>query len=224
VKIDFSRLCRKLNYEINNKALNKRALKHRSAGAENYERFEFVGDSILNFVIANALFSKFSEQHEGELSRLRAHLVKGETLAEVGVEMGLGDYLILGPGELKSGGFKRASILADSLEAIFAAVYFDSGMDAAQQVILKLYQSRLDNPNLADCLKDAKTQLQELLQSQKKALPKYVLTKIEGDEHDQVFFIECTVAGLDVVTKGHAHTRRKAEQIAAEDFLVFLRK
>jgi ribonuclease-3 len=219
VKIDFDRLCRRLGYHFKNKAYLKQALTHCSVGSENYERFEFVGDSILSFVIANELFKRFPLYSEGQMSCLRSFLVKGDMLAEIGLELGLGDFLILGQGELKSGGFRRASTLADALEALFAAVYFDGGMDEAMQVILKLYHSRLDDPTLNECLKDAKTQLQERLQSEKYPLPKYKLTKVEGDEHDQIFYITCTVAGIKNGSFGQGSNRRKAEQLAAKSFL-----
>lgn len=193
-------------------------------GADNYERFEFLGDSILSFVIANELFKRFTQYSEGQLSRLRSFLVKGDTLAEIGLELGLGDFLFLGQGELKSGGFRRASILADALEAVFAAVFFDGGIQAAEQVILKLYRSRLDTSNLDETLKDSKTQLQEYLQSEKYPLPEYVLTKIEGDEHDQTFYVNCQVKGLSTVAYGQGVNRRKAEQMAAKSLLDQLKK
>jgi len=176
------RLCRKLQYEFKNLAYLKQALTHRSASHLNNERFEFLGDAILSFVIANALFEKFPKESEGQLSRLRAFLVKGEMLAKIGLELELGDYLHLGQGELKSGGFRRESILADAMEAIFAAVFFDGGISNAQQVILHLYQAYLEDDNLNNNLKDFKTQLQEYLQSHKYTLPKYTLTHVEGEE------------------------------------------
>lgn len=223
MKIDLTRLYRKLGYEFKKPAFLKQALTHCSVGSANYERFEFLGDSILSFVIANALFHKFPQKSEGELSHLRAFLVKGDMLAEIGMDLGLGDFLILGQGELKSGGFRRASIITDALEAIFAAVYFDGGIDAAKEVILKLYDSRLDDPGLNESVKDPKTQLQEYLQSSKKSLPVYTLLKVEGDLHDQVFYVSCAVKGVNHTTNGQASTRRKAEQQAAKDLLEYLR-
>lgn len=216
MKIDFDRLSRRIGYSFTKPAYLKQALSHCSVGSENNERFEFLGDSILSFVIANALFTQFPEQSEGQLSRLRSFLVKGDTLAELGKELELGDYLLLGQGELRSGGHRRASIQADALEAIFAAVYLDGGFEAAKTVILQLYRSRLDDPNLNDCLKDAKTQLQEFLQAGKYALPTYKLTKVEGDEHDQIFYVTCNVKGIKESTHGQGPNRRKAEQIAAQ--------
>ncbi|HHY0694468.1 TPA: ribonuclease III [Legionella pneumophila] len=219
MKINLERLCRRLNYHFNNIAYLKQALTHCSAGSDNYERFEFLGDSILSFVIANELFNRFPLHSEGQLSRLRSFLVKGEMLAEIAREIGLGDYLFLGQGELRSGGFRRTSILADALEAILAAIYLDGGMTAAKQIILMLYSSRLDDPDLNHCLKDAKTQLQEFLQASKFALPEYVLTKIEGDEHAQIFHVTCTIGGVSQVAYGTGPNRRKAEQLAAKAML-----
>lgn len=216
---NIQRLYKKLGYEFKTASFLKQALTHCSVGSINNERLEFLGDSILSFVIANALFEKFPNDSEGELSRLRAHLVKGEMLAKIALEIELGDYLYLGQGELKSGGFRRASILADALEALFAAVLHDAGFPAAQQVILNLYESRLSDPHLRDNLKDSKTQLQEHLQSQKKPLPIYTLTKIEGEEHDQIFHILCEAPSLNLSTTGHADSRRKAEQQAAKKIL-----
>jgi ribonuclease-3 len=223
VKIDLDRLCRRLNYQFQKPAFLKQALTHCSVGSDNYERFEFLGDSILSFVIAHQLFNQFPLQSEGHLSRLRSFLVKGEMLAEIAKELSLGDFLYLGQGELKSGGFRRASILADALEAVFAAIFLDGGIAAAQDVILGLYRSRLDDPNLNDCLKDAKTQLQEYLQAEKYALPEYTLTKVEGDEHDQIFYISCAVEGITQISYGNGPNRRKAEQLAARSLLEQLR-
>ena len=217
------RLCKRLGYEFNNPAYLKQALTHCSVGNVNNERLEFLGDSILSFVIANALFEKFPNHSEGQLSRLRAFLVKGEMLAKIAMELELGDYLYLGQGELKSGGFRRASILADALEAILAAVFLDGGFPASQQVILNLYKTRLNDQQLHDNLKDAKTQLQEYLQAQKYSLPEYTLTKIDGEEHDQVFHVKCDVAGLKISTNGHGENRRKAEQQAAIQLLKMLK-
>jgi len=219
VKSDLDQLCRRLNYQFQNKKLLRQALTHCSVGSENYERLEFLGDSILSFVIANELFNKFPLLTEGELSRLRSFLVKGEMLAEVAKELDLGNFLFLGQGELKSGGFRRASILADSLEAIFAAIFFDGGLVSAQTAILNLFRSRLDSADLSYCLKDAKTQLQEFLQAGKYALPEYTLSKVEGDEHDQIFYITCSVQGIEKLSYGEGPNRRKAEQIAAKSLL-----
>ncbi len=223
MKIDLERLCRRIDYHFEKPAFLKQALTHCSVGSENYERFEFLGDSILSFVIANELFHRFPSQSEGHLSRLRSFLVRGDMLVEIARELDLGDFLFLGQGELKSGGFRRASILSDALEAVFAAVFFDGGVDAAKEVILRLYRSRLEDPNLNDCLKDSKTRLQEHLQAEKIALPEYALIKVEGDEHDQLFYITCTVEAAKLVTQGEGSNRRKAEQLAAKAMLEQLR-
>lgn len=224
MKIDLERLCRRLNYHFQKPAYLKQALTHCSVGSENYERFEFLGDSILSFIIANELFNQFPLQSEGKLSRLRSFLVKGEMLAEIAKELSLGDFLFLGQGELKSGGFRRASILADALEAVFAAIYLDGGIEAAKTVILSLYRSRLQDPNLNDCLKDAKTQLQEYLQAEKYSLPEYALIRVEGDEHNQIFYVTCCVEGIKYIANGEGPNRRKAEQLAARSMLAQLKK
>ncbi|MCW8399946.1 ribonuclease III [Legionella sp. PATHC038] len=223
MKVDLERLCRRLNYQFKKVAYLKQALTHCSVGSENYERFEFLGDSILSFVIANELFHRFPMQSEGQLSRLRSFLVRGEMLVELAKEIDLGEFLFLGQGELKSGGFRRASILSDAMEAVFAAIFLDGGIEFAKEVILRLYHSRLEDPNLNDCLKDAKTQLQEYLQAEKIALPEYTLTKVEGDEHNQIFYITCTVNGAKQKTFGQGSNRRKAEQVAAKSMLELLR-
>lgn len=225
VPIKLQRLSRRLDYSFQSWDLLKQALTHCSAGIKNNERFEFLGDSILSFVIANALFGKFPQQTEGELSRLRSFLVKGEMLAEIASEIDLGEYLYLGQGELKSGGFRRASILADALEAVIAAVFLDGGLEASQDLILRLYSSRLQDANWQDgSFKDAKTQLQEYLQAQKKPLPHYDLTKIEGEEHQQLFYITCNISGIEDSAIGQGSNRRKAEQNAAALLLQRLRK
>lgn len=222
--VDFLRLCRRLGYRFSNLELLKQALTHRSAHVINNERFEFLGDSILSFVVATALFTYFPDESEGKLSRLRAYLVKGERLAEIALELDLGDYLILGQGELRSGGFRRESILADTLEAIFAAVFLDGGLMPAKELILRLYEDRLQHPDLNASMKDFKTELQELLQAQKKSLPKYVLDYVDGNEHAQIFHVRCLVSGFSDPFKGTGSTRRKAEQEAASLALNSLQK
>lgn len=223
MNINLKSLSRRLNYQFQNEKLLRQALTHCSVGSDNYERLEFLGDSILSFVIANELCKRFPLCSEGELSRLRSFLVKGDMLAEIAKEIGLGDFLFLGQGELRSGGFRRNSILADALEAVFAALFMDGGIDVAQTVIISLYQTRLDSSTLNECLKDAKTQLQEYLQAEKRALPEYRLTKVDGDEHDQKFHVTCTIPGLKIVAYGIENNRRKAEQLAAKSVLAQLR-
>lgn len=215
----YEALCRKLKYDFHNKKYITQALTHCSAGDINYERLEFLGDSILNFIISKALFKKFSELSEGELSRLRANLVKGSTLAEIAKEFGVGDALFLGQGELKTGGFRRASILADALEAIICAIYLDSGIEQCEEVVLRLYEQRLIDPSLKQNLKDAKTRLQEYLQAHQYSLPIYTLEKVTGVEHEQVFHVTCNVEELKLSASAKATTRRNAEQLTAKKIL-----
>ncbi len=217
-------MCQRLDYTFTNENLLKQALTHCSAGSENYERFEFLGDSILNFVIAHELFALFPKKTEGELSRLRAYLVKGECLAEIGAEIALGDFLYLGQGELKTGGFRRASILADAIEALIAAVFLDGGLDKSAALIKKLFASRLKKDALQNNIKDFKTVLQEYLQSKKRELPEYNLLKTEGNEHEQIFHVACSIRGFARATHGKGPNRRKAEQDAAEKMLQFIKK
>lgn len=217
------RLCKQIQYEFKTIELLEHALTHRSANSKNNERLEFLGDSLLNLVITSALFQQFVKLSEGELSRIRALLVKGETLSEIALEIGLGDCLILGIGEKKSGGHKRASILADTLEALFAAVYLDSGFDTCKDLILRLYTSRLEATQLQKQSKDPKTELQEYLQARKIALPSYTLVKIEGSDHNQIFHIHCDVKNKNLHSEGKGFNRRKAEQEAALKLLEEIR-
>ena len=223
IKKNLERLCQGLDYTFTDQNLLKHALTHCSAGHQNYERLEFLGDSILSFVIANELFDLFPRSTEGELSRLRAYLVKGDCLAEIGMEIDLGNYLYLGPGELKTGGHHRASILADAMEALIAAVFLDGGLEKATLLIKKLFSSRLKKDALQNNIKDFKTVLQEYLQSKKKPLPEYTLLKTEGDEHEQIFHVSCSVKGLGQAPHGQGPTRRKAEQEAAKKMLQYVR-
>lgn len=211
-------LYHRLGYIFKQPDYLNQALTHCSVGEKNYERLEFLGDSILNMVISCALYQRCPQQTEGQLSRLRAFLVKGDMLADIATEMSLGDYLYLGQGELKSGGHRRRSILADALEAVFAAVFLDSDLEHAQKVILNLYSDRL-NTNLDINLKDAKTELQEYLQAQKLPLPVYSVEQIMNEEHDLVFHTTCHLPTLDLTSLGQGETRRKAEQNAAQGML-----
>ncbi|OGV32367.1 MAG: ribonuclease III [Legionellales bacterium RIFCSPHIGHO2_12_FULL_35_11] len=216
-------LSKRLNYTFINTNLLKQSLSHCSVGKKNNERLEFLGDSILNMVIAEALYEKFPHESEGELSRLRAFLVKGETLANIALEIKLGDYLFLGQGELKSGGFRRESILADALEAIFAAIYLDSDLQQCKTIILDLFKERLADNQIKNNIKDPKTQLQEYIQSIKSSLPLYQLTHIEGSDHDQKFHISCSLKELNIEAKGVGNNRRRAEQSAANKLLKILK-
>src|SRR5690554_992037 len=174
------KLCQQLGIEFNDEALLLQALTHRSAAAKNNERLEYLGDAILNFVIAEELFHRFPQAKEGKMSRLRASLVKGETLAEIARELKLGEVLILGQGELKSGGFRRESILADAVEALLGALLLDSNFETVKPLILRLYDERLDAIDVTETVKDPKTRLQELLQSRKLPLPLYSVREIES--------------------------------------------
>ncbi len=216
------RLSERLGLRFNERALLEEATTHRSAGSRNNERLEFLGDGVLNFVIAGELFERYPRASEGELSRLRSSLVKKEKLAELAAQLDLGSFLKLGSGELKSGGFRRASILADALEAIFGATYLDGGFDVARQAILRLYAADLSSlPDVAD-LKDPKTQLQELLQSRKLNLPEYSVVEVHGEAHAQTFKVSCRIPGLDQPSYGVGESRRRAEQEAARQALRLL--
>lgn len=218
------KLCRVLGYTFSDPDLLNQALTHRSVGKHNYERLEFLGDSILSFVISTELYHRFSEIDEGTLSRLRASLVKGETLAKVARELELGEYLHLGSGELKSGGFRRASILADALEALLGAIFLDSDIQTVQAIILKLFRERLNAVDPAQALKDPKTRLQEYLQSRSLPLPDYEVTDIQGKSHAQTFTVSCSVEVLAEPVISQGSSRRKAEQAAAQEALSRLEK
>ena len=209
-------LGKQLEYSFLDENLFDEALTHRSLGSHNNERLEFLGDGILNFVIADALFRQRPDLREGDLSRLRASLVNGETLAEIARELNLGDCIKLGAGELKSGGFRRASILADSVESILGAVYCDTGFDACQALILRLFDEKLKNLPDLDSLKDPKTRLQELLQSRRLSIPVYDVLNVSGKAHTQVFKVRCSIEEINCVTEAEGGSRRKAEQLAAE--------
>jgi len=213
------RLQRRLGYQFKDTALLTQALTHRSAGSMNNERFEFLGDAILGFEAAENLFHHAQFADEGQLSRMRSHLVKRETLAEIARGLELGAILHLGQGELRSGGHNRDSILSDAVEAIIAAVYLDGGMNAARTLVRNLLGERLQNPSEDLQQKDAKTRLQEQLQSKNLTLPIYNVIKVTGESHDQTFTVNCRVDGVDIRVKGKGSSRRKAEQVAAEAFL-----
>lgn len=194
----------------------EQALTHRSYGVPHNERLEFLGDSVLNCVIAQALFERFAEVREGDLSRLRATLVRQETLAEIAQKLGLGDQLRLGEGELKSGGFRRPSILADGLEAVIGAIFVDGGFEPARATILRLYEPFISNLDPRHSGKDAKTALQEFLQGRRLALPHYLLRATRGEAHAQEFEVECQIPELGIATLGRGSSRRAAEQEAAQ--------
>ncbi|MEE8056290.1 MAG: ribonuclease III [Pseudomonadales bacterium] len=209
-------LIRRLGYDFRDLSLVDLALSHCSVGGNNNERMEFLGDSIVNFIIGEALYQKFPGSREGELSQMRAQLVKGVTLAEIAREFNLGDYLNLGPGELKSGGFRRESILADTVEALIGAIYLDGGMEICRERVLTWYASRLEKISSQLSNKDAKSQLQEWLQSRKKDLPRYHLVETTGNPHQQQFKVECEISFLKLRFHGSGSNRRAAEQVAAQ--------
>jgi ribonuclease-3 len=213
---------RSFGYVFAQPALCHAAVTHRSAGADHNERLEFLGDSILNCGVARLLYDAHPEADEGALSRLRATLVSGETLAQIAGELGLGEHLRLGPGEVKTGGFRRASILADTLEAILGAIFLDSGFDAAAAVVARIIGPRMSDLPAADALKDPKTRLQEALQAHGVALPVYTLTAAAGDPHMQSFTVTCEVPVLGVSAVGEGGSRRRAEQLAAAKMLELL--
>ncbi|MDX1528109.1 MAG: ribonuclease III [Gammaproteobacteria bacterium] len=208
-------LIRRLGYVFRDESLLDRALTHRSAGSGHNERLEFLGDSIINFIMAETLFRAQPEAREGQLTRLRALLVRRDTLAAVARELELGAALKLGGGELKSGGRDRDSILADALEALVGAVYLDSGMESCRELIERLFSAKIEQAQKKRGVKDAKTRLQEHLQAKGLPLPTYEVVEVKGAPHDQEFQVFCRVASLDNPTCGTGGSRRKAEQAAA---------
>lgn len=204
-----------IDYHFSDKALLQQALTHRSHSSHHNERLEFLGDSVLNFVVAALLFQRFPRIDEGDLSRLRANLVKQSSLADIAQKLELSQYLRLGEGELKSGGFRRPSILADTVEAIFGAIFLDAGFDAAQKVIARQYAPILQHVDPQTLGKDPKTLLQELLQGRKLDLPLYTVVATHGAAHNQMFEVECTVPALDIKVGAAGSSRRAAEQLAA---------
>ncbi len=207
---------RLIGHDFSNKALLTQALTHRSFGSTNNERLEFLGDGVLNFIVASQLYLKFPKLDEGDLSRLRAHLVKEPTLGEIALTLNIGDALKLGEGELKSGGWRRPSVLADALEAMIGAVFLDAGFAAAEGVVIKLFTPLIEKIDPKAIGKDPKSLLQEYLQSKKIDVPTYEVLAIEGEAHCQTFRVECRVAKFNIVTQGEGSSRRAAEQQAAE--------
>lgn len=205
-----------IHYQFKQEDLLQTAVTHRSYSKNrNNERLEFLGDSVLGLVISEHLFLRLQDATEGELSRIRASLVKEEALATVARDICLGDFLLLGSGELKSGGYRRASILSDAMEALFGAIYLDGGFEQCRKTILFLYDEYLVTLPAPGDLKDPKTTLQEFLQSQKHQLPEYRVIKTEGKSHDQTFTVECRIEPMNIVSEGKGSSRKKAEQMAA---------
>lgn len=220
--LSLQRLSSRLGYQFNNHELFAQALTHRSAAAVNNERLEFLGDAVLSVVIANWLYERFPNAAEGELTRLRSSLVKGNTLARVAQELDVGSCLTLGGGELKSGGYRRESILADALEAIIGGIFLEAGLDACRQKILEWFGGRLDALTLNSDEKDAKTRLQEYLQSRGLPLPIYDVVCTEGDPHNHIFTVACTVPGIEEPVRAKDSSRKKAEKRAAEEALTLI--
>lgn len=211
----YAKLSRQIGYEFEDTGLLKQALTHRSAAKQHNERLEFLGDAVLGMIIARELYDKFPQVPEGKLTRMRSTLVKGDTLAELARESDVGELMNLGPGELKSGGHRRSSIIADAMEAIIGAIYLEAGLEQTEQVVLHLWKSRINKLDPNEHPKDAKTRLQEFLQSRKLPLPVYEVVKITGKDHAQTFVVHCQVANLNSPLEGVGSSRRKAEQQAA---------
>lgn len=207
---------RLIGYQFKNQSLLQQAMTHRSHGSQNNERLEFLGDGVLNFIIAHQLYLRFPKLSEGDLSRMRAQLVKEPTLGEVALGLNLGEYLRLGEGELKSGGWRRPSVLADALEATVGAAYLDGGFNCAEQIVIRLFMPLMEKLDPKSIGKDPKSLLQEYLQSRKVDLPDYKVISTEGEAHCQTFHVECYIAKLNITTTGIGTSRRAAEQEAAE--------
>jgi ribonuclease-3 len=218
---DYNELYQALAYHFKQDHYLTMALTHRSVGLPNNERLEFLGDALLSCIVAKELFERFTQAREGELTRLRANLVKRDTLVQIAQNLGLGQYLFLGGGELKTGGEQRASILSDAVEALIGAIYLDSGMDVCQSVVLQLWQVLINNLS-THLMKDPKTRLQEYLQAKQQKLPNYQVLAVGGTPHAQEFKVECVIPGLPHPTYGTETTRRRAEQVAAAQALRIL--
>lgn len=215
-------LMQRIGYTFRDESLIQTAITHRSATSNNNERMEFLGDSILSYLISVELYRRFPDASEGELSRLRASLVKGETLAKLAHEIDLGDFLLMGSGELKSGGYRRSSTMADAFEAIIGAIYLDGGLEPANQFIKRFFTARLDQCDPDKAQKDPKTRLQEFLQARSRPLPDYEVVETHGKAHNQTFKVSCRVEGLPEPVYGTGTSRRKAEQMAADAALDIL--
>ena len=213
------KLQKNISYQFNNIDLLKQALTHRSVSKNNNERLEFLGDSILGCVISRELYQRFPLIDEGQLSRLRSYLVRGQTLAKLAKTIKLSETLVLGQGELKSGGFRRESIQADAFEAILGAIFLDSDYLTVSSVVLELYKDLLNDASPEDSLKDFKTQLQELLQKKGYSLPQYELIKTKGQDHDAIFYVRCIVSEYDLEVEREAKSIKRAEQACAESLL-----
>lgn len=214
MKRDFSALFEAIGYQFTRTEVLVRALTHRSVGPNNNERMEFLGDALLDVIIAEHLLEVFPAAREGELSRLRSTLVKKESLARIARSVNLGQFLVLGPGEMKTGGHRRESILADALEALICAVYLDGGVEASRDMVMHCFRHALEEVERGDALKDPKSRLQEFLQRHNRPLPNYEMHELSaGEQH--LFAVDCFVDGMEEPTRGHGRSRRMAEQAAA---------
>ena len=209
----------RLNYSFSDEQLLTLALSHRSCGSNNNERLEFLGDSILGLAITDILYRDFPKAREGELSRMRSHIVRAESLAEVAKSLELGSNLLLGPGEMKSGGHRRDSILGDTVEALIGAVYLDAGLDRARNCIELWFKNLLDTALAVQPIKDPKTSLQEWLQQRGKPVPEYKLINTGGEAHSRLFTVSCKIAAVEKEMSATASSRRKAEQMVAEQLI-----
>ena len=213
------KLQKNFSYEFNDIGLLKQALTHRSVSKNNNERLEFLGDSVLGCVISEELYIRYPLIDEGQLSRLRSHLVRGQTLANLAKTLNISESLTLGQGELKSGGFRRESILADAFEAILGAIFLDSDYLIVKRIILELFDDLLNQSKPEDSLKDFKTQLQELLQKKGYSLPSYELIQTKGKDHNAIFYVSCTVTELNLKSEKNAKSIKRAEQACAQSIL-----
>ena len=221
---NITQLQRRLGYVFNDPTLLSLALSHRSFASANNERMEFLGDAILGLVVTDYLYQQFPDAREGELSRMRSHIVRGESLAEVAKQLELGSDILLGPGEMKSGGHRRDSILGDTVEALLGAVYLDKGIDASRDRIFDWFKSLLDSALEVKPLKDSKTTLQEWLQQRGKSLPDYKLVDTGGEAHSRLFTVSCKIDAVGQEMTAIATSRRRAEQVVAEQLLTELEK
>ena len=217
-----SKLENELGHTFRNKSILISALTHRSLGKDNNERLEYLGDALLGFIIAEILYTLYPNASEGELTRLRSTLVKGDTLAKIARHLELGEYIKLGSSELKSGGWRRKSILANTMEAIIGAIYLDAGLEACKNTVLRLFENNLENCSPENLVKDPKTRLQEFLQSQQKNLPVYNVILERGDAHDRVFTVQCSIPEIKLCVEAEGRSKRNAEQAAAQQALDIL--
>lgn len=224
VKPNLKTLQKNLNYQFNDIQILKKALTHRSASAKHNERLEYLGDAILGSIIAHQLFSQFSNADEGQLSRLRSVLVKEKALFEIAQSINLGDFLFLGGGELKSGGYRRASILSDTVEAIIGAIFLDSDYTKCKTFVLQLYAEKLNSLSLDMAQKDPKTRLQEWLQARNVDIPDYQVIRSSGLDHNKIYWVKCSVNHQNLSSEGEGASRRKAEQDAAAKILEMIER